>query len=1694
MKKLLFAAVAAIACTCARADLITDYAGLSAAIDAAEDGATIKLKAGTIAFSAPLAVSKGITLSGGWTDESTRADGAMTTFDGETTQDILLVNNDAGVGVAIENVRFYRALTHGCEKTGAGDISFTDCTFEANGSKVYPNQGLGVKLSGGQAATASFRNCTFTCNRVGITSWTKYSVGIGIYASQCALVTLNDCAFTQNGIDWDVKLNWELGGGNTKGVCVYSDSSRIVARNCRFAGNMGYCYNGGAGGAAVVNLEGDSSGSAFTNCLFVGNETVSSLSSDRWSNGSIAMNLSPSSGTVDIDRCTFAYNISGATKGSAGLTVCSGRAKVRNSIFYGNWQDTGADGGADLTVGVNGFADVAWSHFTENSATYVIGATLGDGVSFGDAGLVTPLATVDALIEHKTTSTRYKQNTSLDAVLAFDVHPLATSKTLDGGDPSVACVEPLPNGSRINVGAYANTSEAMTSSPAAPTLSALDVTFPDGYTMPNVALTLGSDGAGDYNAVLTVYSTTGDVATTGWLFTNKVSALHNGDSETVSPGAYFKPGDSYSVRAEAWVAGQTTAVATKDVTVTGTLPPWVGHGGGANVIHVRENAAGKATGVDWTDAFPDMASAVAAVTDGKTEIWVAGHVVYSSTPGTLAPTVPFAIRGGFTGGEDTADQRPSGRFSTLDGADAFETLTIANDKEKTVTIERIRFYHAKSHGCEKTGKGDIVFDSCRFELNGLGVADTDGRGIKLSSGSSAATAWVTNCVFEGNIAGTIASTTEQLGGGIYADAFARLFVDDSLFITNGVRYGKGTGFPPAGTVNNLKGAALYANNTPVTLRGSRFIGNVAPMRIQYGGTVTLVGNGGASAISNCTFVANQTVRSYTTGDTRTADGAICVRFSSNSSLLDVNCATVAYNISDSGTGAGGLGVESGTVTVRNSVFYGNVRQVGGLSGADIAVSGSGSVAMDYSHLTAKAATSYSGAVTLGENVTEGDPKFVTPLSAMETAITRKDNDGYRAFYDDDVRETVCAFDVHLLSKLGHYLNDGTKTTASVDSPLLDAGDPSADYSNETLPNGNRLNIGAYANTAEASNSDVSQPDITSVAVTYPTEYTQPQVAVTLGVAGGGDGSYGATVTVVTEVAGGRSYTNTVTGAHCGDVVTVLVPAYFEPNAQLTVTAAALVSGFDPVVSPVAHTIDPTKTKPAFCGHGGGAGVIHVREGAACLRDGTDWENAYADLASAFAAVDAGRSEIWISGTFVTPAQVVVAPPCPVTVRGGFTALEDTAAARPAGTLAVLDGAKGVDILSVANTSGRAVTFERIRFTRAKEVALAKTENGALVVDGCQFDLNGGYVTFGKGNALNLTGADAEVTVTNCVFEGHASSLEYVNGFNYTDQNGSAIYAETLGALAIDNCAFVTNGVPITNGNPHSPFAMSVSGGCIMATDVPLTVRRTRFVGNVARILISSMGTASGHLVALKGSSPASFENCLFVGNQSLLILPFEIYDYSRYSGVLGVSLTGDDGVVSLSNCTMAYNIGTSHYAGGGIDADAGRIVLENSIVFGNLRHGNALGGSDVSLRGTAVLEANYTMFTDATTNSITCTESATTNFRNVSYGDPRFVTTNGTLRPLVTVMNGLWSIHPTNYPALCAINVHLRGRGYLDELTGEQTAAYRKADLSPAIDAGDPESPYKAEPSPNGCRVNLGFYGNTPWASMSPGGFLILVK
>jgi len=72
-------------------------------------------------------------------------------------------------------------------------------------------------------------------------------------------------------------------------------------------------------------------------------------------------------------------------------------------------------------------------------------------------------------------------------------------------------------------------------------------------------------------------------------------------------------------------------------------------------------------------------------------------------------------------------------------------------------------------------------------------------------------------------------------------------------------------------------------------------------------------------------------------------------------------------------------------------------------------------------------------------------------------------------------------DYHLKSTAGRW--DGSKwVTDDVTSPCIDAGDPFSNYENEPEPNGGRINLGCYGNTAEASKSGTTGASYYSILV------------------------------------------------------------------------------------------------------------------------------------------------------------------------------------------------------------------------------------------------------------------------------------------------------------------------------------------------------------------------------------------------------------------------------------------------------------------------------------------------------------------------------------------------------------------------------------------------------------------------------------
>ncbi|PLX76005.1 MAG: hypothetical protein C0614_10390, partial [Desulfuromonas sp.] len=260
------------------------------------------------------------------------------------------------------------------------------------------------------------------------------------------------------------------------------------------------------------------------------------------------------------------------------------------------------------------------------------------------------------------------------------------------------------------------------------------------------------------------------------------------------------------------------------------------------------------------------------------------------------------------------------------------------------------------------------------------------------------------------------------GGGMFMTATGR--IDSNLFQGNDVGtlagYGWGGGAIIIGRVEDDNGSLV---NEPVLLSNNTFTGNHAESQ---GGGI-FIDEGAMAVLQNNLVVRNTSGEG---GAGIYVDGAGTSDHSDlRSEATIINC-TVADNAS-SGYDGNGLMVQYSDVTVTNSLFWGN--------GDDFSVVDDehgvlGTLSVNYS---------LSDEIFSGMGNVTVDPLFVSSSGG----------------------------DYHLRSTTGRWnVVTETWTQDSVQSPAIDAGDPASDYSLEPLENGGRINMGAYGNTVEASQS------------------------------------------------------------------------------------------------------------------------------------------------------------------------------------------------------------------------------------------------------------------------------------------------------------------------------------------------------------------------------------------------------------------------------------------------------------------------------------------------------------------------------------------------------------------------------------------------------------------------------------------------
>ena len=180
------------------------------------------------------------------------------------------------------------------------------------------------------------------------------------------------------------------------------------------------------------------------------------------------------------------------------------------------------------------------------------------------------------------------------------------------------------------------------------------------------------------------------------------------------------------------------------------------------------------------------------------------------------------------------------------------------------------------------------------------------------------------------------------------------------------------------------------------------------------------------------------------------------------------------------------------------------------------------------------------------------------------------------------------------------------------------------------------------------------------------------------------------------------------------------------------------------------------------------------------------------------------------------------------------------------------------------------------------------------------------------------------------------------------------------------------------------------------------------------------------------------------------------------------------------------------------------VAVKNSIFWGNRfgaaskgnngNAGNYVSAHEIYVKADGSVAFDHSLIPSVDAPSVRVAAGGVWTPTNVLNDDPLFVTTtNEVLATQARRASDAWRYADYYLPAtdLEAFNVHLRSRtGYTDEKTGQLVK--HGGVRSPAIDAGDPATPVGEEPVPNGRRINLGYYGGTPYASRTDSGLMLI--
>ncbi len=929
-----------------------------------------------------------------------------------------------------------------------GVIRLEGMTFR-NGFLSSAGNGAGLYMPGCSSVTIS--NCAILNNLISFTSGSSY--GAGLYVTEGSLV-IADCLITNNRNKATTTVTLFYGGG------IYFSGSTFVMRNTTNTANA--VTNTGVNGGICLGgaLYCSAASAEIVNCLF--DRNAANSGNDRTGSGSGAIYLN--GGAAEIFNCMFTNNyantrnnqpVSGGVIGAYGVNPLN----LVSNEFRCNYLATGNTVNRGGTIyAQSGTTRMELCNVSDNSAAGLTTARgdiyLGGGmlsmtncqmINNGGEGLVVSAGTAtvfNCLLAANGSDGLRLTNGAVSVVNCTMADNAGWGINRTGGTGAV-----------LNCIAWGNGSGGITSN------SNVNVSYSCSQDSPYGSPNQTNDPVFCYTYYLSVSNLPGQTASspcidagsntpTFWGLTNRTTRTDgSNDIGIVDLGYHYTNGVDSSYLSNAVL--------------------YVNAGSGSD-----EN-----NGLSADAALKTMTNALAKVFRGGT-IYVATGT-YNAANGEVFPLTVAAPALRIIG---------TNRSATIFDAGAANRVFYALNKG-VIGLEDVTFRNGylgsadNGAGLYFFGCGSVTLSNCAI-LNNL-ISFTSGSsygaGLYCYQGSLV----VADCLITNNRNRATASVTAFYGGGIYFSGSTlamRNTTNLANAVTNtGLHGGRGYG------------GALYCSATSAQIANSLFDRNYSGSGNSEGGSGCIYLSGGAVDIANCIFTNN----CATAMNSQRVDGGVLGVYGVNPLNLVSNEFRRNFLATANATPRGGtIYASSGLINLRLCNVFGN-------SNTDATARGDIYLASSVLSMTncLVAANKTSGLILTGGTATVVNCTFadnsawgITNAGVLTvknsivwdntlggiatnvtTAITYTDSQELLVGTGNMIRDPLFAApvtgDYHEQSSAGSW-HAGVWEKDLRMSPCIDAGEPApgSAYALEPKPNGGRVNMGAYGNTAQASRS------------------------------------------------------------------------------------------------------------------------------------------------------------------------------------------------------------------------------------------------------------------------------------------------------------------------------------------------------------------------------------------------------------------------------------------------------------------------------------------------------------------------------------------------------------------------------------------------------------------------------------------------